>query len=70
MPEDDGSPCLLGDDARKVFLHAFEAKMNSRITHPQTGYKVDYRRCMDLQVQSLQRMITGTAERYYPFTIK
>jgi CRISP-associated protein Cas1 len=70
MPDGENCPCLLKDEARKVFLRAFEAKMNSAIVHPATGYHVDYRRCIDLQTQAMRRVIEGTGERYEPMTIK
>ncbi len=68
--EDEGSPCLLKDDARKVFIKAFEGKMNSSISHGTTGYQIDYRRCIDLQVQALRRVIEGKSNKYEPMTIK
>jgi CRISP-associated protein Cas1 len=70
MPENDGSPCLLKNEARKIFIRNFEGKMNSAITHGPTGYNVDYRRCIDLQVQSLKKVVEGTAGVYEGFEIK
>lgn len=70
LPEIDGPSCMLKDGARKTFIKAFESKMNSTVTHGPTGYQVDYRRCVDLQVQTLKRVIEGRAQRYEPFTIK
>lgn len=70
IPEDEGSLCLLKDEARKVFIKAFEGKMNSSISHEGTGYQVDYRRCIDLQVQALRRVIEGKSDKYEPMTIK
>jgi len=69
-PEEDGLPCLLKGDARRIFIRAFEGKMNSAITHPSTGYKVDYRRCIDLQVQTLKRLIEGKSTEYRPMYIR
>ncbi|MEW6418387.1 MAG: group II intron reverse transcriptase/maturase [Nitrospirota bacterium] len=70
IPEDEGSLCLLKDEARKVFVKAFEGKMNSSISHGGTGYQVDYRRCIDLQVQALRRVIEGKSNTYEPMIIK
>ncbi|MEW6419016.1 MAG: CRISPR-associated endonuclease Cas1 [Nitrospirota bacterium] len=70
MPEDEGSPCLLKGDARKVFIRAFEGKMNSPVSHSPSGYHVDYRRCIDLQAQALKKVIEGKLKKYEPMTIK
>jgi len=69
-PEDAGIPCLIKGDARKIFVRAFESKMNSFVTHPSTGYRVDYRRCIDLQVQGLKRFIVGKDSKYQPMCIR
>ncbi|NTU52818.1 MAG: CRISPR-associated endonuclease Cas1 [Chlorobiaceae bacterium] len=42
--------CYLSDAARKVFLREFENLMHRETTHTATGYRVSYRRCLDLQV--------------------
>jgi len=70
LPDESGVPCLLKGDARKTFIKAFEAKMNGSISHHTTGYQVDYRRCIDLQVQGVKKMIEGKLEKYDPFVIK
>jgi len=67
---DNGAPCLLKNDTRKVFIRAFENKMNSTVIHTSTGYKVDYRRCIDLQIQALKKVIDGKLTGYEPMAIK
>lgn len=52
--KDETGPCLLTDGARKTFLKHFEQKMGTKVTHPHTGYMVDWRRCIDLQVYKLR----------------
>ncbi len=68
--EGNGGMCLLSNDARKVFIRAFERKMNSAVRHPGTGFTVDYRRCINLQVQAIGRIIDGSADEYKGFEIK
>jgi len=70
MPGDHGTPCLLKDEARKVFIKGFEGKMNSSFTHSGTGYPVDYRRCIDLQVQAMKKVVEGKLPAYEPLVIK
>jgi CRISPR-associated protein Cas1 len=69
LPKEEGLPCLLSDEARKSFIHHFEEKMNAGMTHPHTGFKVDYRRCINLQVAELARCIRGDTESYRPMEV-
>ncbi|NJN47573.1 MAG: CRISPR-associated endonuclease Cas1 [Candidatus Competibacteraceae bacterium] len=70
MPQTPGSPCLLSDGARKTFIHAFESKINATVTHPLTGLRLDYRRCIDQQVQLLAAVIRGRQERYQAMVLR
>ncbi|MBI4652161.1 CRISPR-associated endonuclease Cas1 [Candidatus Desantisbacteria bacterium] len=70
LSEDESVPCLLKDEARKVYIKSFEGKMNSSISHINTGSLVDYRRYIDLQVQALRSVIEGKTEKYEPMRIK
>jgi CRISPR-associated protein Cas1 len=70
LPKEEGLPCLLSDEARKLFIHHFEQKMNSPITHPQTDFKVDYRRCINLQVMEMARCIRGEISEYRPMEVR
>jgi CRISP-associated protein Cas1 len=70
LPKEEGLPCLLSDGARKLFIHHFEEKMNSPMTHPHTGFKVDYRRCINLQVMEVARCIRGEAPEYRPMEVR
>lgn len=62
--------CLLSDEARKQFIHAFEAKMNAAVTHPATGRRLDYRRCIDEQVQIMASVIRGKQASYRPMVLR
>lgn len=65
--KEPGLPCYLTNEARKIFLKQFEFKMHQKIFHPQSGFTVDYRRCLDLQVQQFAQVIRGDKENYEPF---
>ena len=41
--------------------------MHQKINYPLTGLKVDYGRCLDLQIQQLVQVINGEKEIYEPF---
>lgn len=45
----------LVDDARKVFLQAFDRKMNDEFKHPVFDYRCTYRRAINLQARLLSR---------------
>ncbi len=62
--------CHMSDQARKTFIHAFEKKMNSRLIHPATGRKIDYRRCVDQQVHLLAKSICDSEIPYRPFVVR
>ncbi len=57
----------LQQDRRKVFFTKFEERLNEEITHPIFGYKVSYRRCIELQVRLLAKYLTGEIDAYPPF---
>ncbi|MDP2303474.1 MAG: CRISPR-associated endonuclease Cas1 [Ignavibacteria bacterium] len=61
-----GTPCYLTPKARKIFIKHFEFKMHQRVLHKQTGFKVDYRRCLNLQVQQFAQFIKGNSSDYFP----
>ena len=60
----------LKDERRKVFFSKLEERLNEEISHPIFGYKVTYRRCLELQVRLVAKCVTGEIEEYPPFLIK
>lgn len=68
-PKTPDKPCLLSDSARKKFIKHFEQKMHTQITHPHTGLRTNYRRCIELQVKELIRCIRDDSAEYRPMTI-
>lgn len=55
---------------RKLFLQQFEQRMNTEIQHPIFGYKVSYRRCLELQARLLAKYLLGESPIYRPFQIR
>lgn len=73
--EDFTSPDELGGvylqpDALKKYLKHWEEKLYSEVTHPQTGYKVSLRRCIELQVREYIAALMGEVEVYRPMIWK
>ncbi len=60
----------LKQERRKVFFTKFEERLNEEITHPIFGYKVTYRRCIELQARLIAKFVTGEIDEYPPFIVK
>jgi CRISP-associated protein Cas1 len=60
----------LKDERRKVFFTQFEERLNEEVIHPLFGYKVTYRRCLELQARLLGKALTGEIDEYPPLLIK
>jgi CRISPR-associated protein Cas1 len=70
QPADAGGMVRLNAEAMRIFIQQFEERMQTEIKHPLTGYQVTYRRCLELQVRQLARVITGQSSEYKPFLVK
>lgn len=60
----------LTDDGRKRFIGTFERRMGQEITHPLFGYKLSYRRLLELQARLLSRHLLGEIPEYPNFTTR
>ncbi|MFL5587817.1 MAG: type I-D CRISPR-associated endonuclease Cas1d [Ktedonobacteraceae bacterium] len=60
----------LKEEQRKVFFTHFEERLNEEVSHPLFGYKATYRRCLELQVRLLAKVLTGEIDEYPPLLIK
>lgn len=60
----------LTDDGRKRFIGVFERRMAQEVTHPQFGYKLSYRRLLELQARLLARHLLGELAEYPNFTTR
>lgn len=57
-------------NARRSFLQALDQRLDEDITHPVFGYKVSYRRALELQARVLARVLDGEAARYIALTTR
>lgn len=57
----------LTDKGRKAFTGAYERRVRQEITHPLFGYKLDYRRILQVQARLLARAVTGEIPSYPGF---
>jgi CRISPR/Cas system-associated endonuclease Cas1 len=59
-----GRAVALSPDGRKRFIGGFERRMSQEITHPVFGYRVSYRRLIELQARLLGRHLLGEIADY------
>ncbi len=60
----------LNDDGRKRFIAAFERRLEHEITHPMFGYKLSYRRLLELQARLLARHLLGEIDDFPGFVTR
>ncbi len=68
--ERSGLGVALKTHARRDFILAYERRMNQAVRHPVFGYKISYRRVLDVQSRLLGRFLTGEIEEFPPFTTR
>ena len=65
-----GNVCALKDDGRKRFVQIFERRLSVEIIHPLFGYKLSYRRLIELQCRLLARHLAGEIPEYPNFVVR
>lgn len=61
--------CILNEEGRKIFIEAFEARLESVFMHPKLKRKVSYRTAMKLDCYKLIKNILEGKE-FVPFSLK
>ncbi len=56
--------------AKKKVIAAYERRMMDEIKHPIFGYKVSYRRVLELQARLLARVLSGEIGHYPAFVLR
>ena len=54
----------------KRFIGTFERRLSQEVTHPLFGYKLSYRRLLELQARLLARHLLGEIDDYPNFTTR
>ena len=65
-----GDAVALTPRGRKSFYLAYEQRMDQLVTHPMFGYRVSYRRLIEIQIRLLARLLTGEIMRYPVFVTR
>ena len=69
-PEDfvrRGGAVALQGPARSRFIKAYERRMDQLVSHPLFGYRVSYRRILEVQARLLARHLSGELSEYPQF---
>lgn len=59
--------CALKAPGRKRFIESYERRMDQLVTHPIFGYRVSYRRILEVQARLLSRVLLGEIPEYPAF---
>lgn len=62
-----GAACALKPLARRKVIEAYEARLETLVTHPVFGYSVSYRRILEIQARLLARVVAGELTAYRSF---
>ena len=65
-----GRAVALTPGGRRSFFQAYEARMDTLVTHPIFGYRVSYRRLLEVQARLLARVISGELSEYVAFVTR
>lgn len=65
-----GDRVNLSADGRKRFIGCFERRISQEVTHPVFGYRLSYRRLLELQARLLGRFLLGEITTYPNFTTR
>jgi CRISPR-associated protein Cas1 len=65
-----GNSVALTPSGRKAFFRAYEQRMDALVTHPLFGYRVSYRRMLEIQARLLARVVMGELQTYPVFTTR
>jgi CRISP-associated protein Cas1 len=57
-------------DARRSVIKAFERRMTAECLHPVFGYRVSYRRALEVQARLIAAVFLEEAPEYIPFTTR
>lgn len=61
---------MLTTEGRRAVIAAYERRLDAEIRHPKFGYKVSYRRVLDVQARILAATIIGELPSYIPMTTR
>ena len=60
----------LTDEGRRLVIRAWERRMTTMVQHPVFGYKLSYRRCVEIQARMLAAQLVGELPSYEPMVTR
>lgn len=63
-----GRSVAMQPEARRVLIQAYERRMDQLVTHPVFGYRISYRRTLQVQARLLVRYLAGEISQFPAFT--
>lgn len=63
-------PVEMSNGGVSLLLQTYEERLQDQLRHPVNGDQVSYRRCLELQVRQIARIVLDKAGEYVPVTIK
>ena len=54
-----GRAVTLTPKGRRGLIQAYEQRMDAQVTHPDFGYRVSYRRVLEVHARLFARLVTG-----------
>ncbi|MDQ3763514.1 MAG: CRISPR-associated endonuclease Cas1 [Actinomycetota bacterium] len=57
-------------DGRRTVLKAYERRLDTEIRHPVFGYRISYRRVLDVQARLLAAVLVGEVPEYVPMVTR
>ena len=65
-----GRAVALNPAGRRGFFQAYESRMDTLVTHPIFGYRVSYRRLLEVQARLLAKVLEGELDDYAAFVTR
>lgn len=60
----------LTPDGRRTVLRAYERRLDTQVTHPVFGYRISYRRVLDVRARLLAATMVGEIPSYAPMVTR
>jgi len=61
---------VLTQDGRRKVIRGYERRLDTTVTHPEFGYKISYRRVLDVQARIAAAVMIGEIEKYCPMVTR
>lgn len=65
-----GAGVALTQEGRRAVIRAYERRLDTTVTHPVFGYKITYRRVLDVQARILAGVMLGELDAYLPMATR